>query len=145
MSGKARRSRRPPARRKGNRWGHLLQGALVSEAMTLFLMAFTAILLISFLTYDPADPAPLFGAATGRTVVANAAGPLGAFIAAAAFQLLGLAAYLVPIGATLSVWDRLRRRPRTGSALCVARVAVLERTQLRPTSRTSTLASTSST
>jgi S-DNA-T family DNA segregation ATPase FtsK/SpoIIIE len=116
MSATTRRARRPPARRKGSRWSHLLEGPLVSEALALALMAFTALLLISFLTYDAADPAPLFGAATGQPGVANAAGPLGAFVAAAAFQMLGLAAYLLPLGAALAAWDRLRRPQPARSA-----------------------------
>jgi S-DNA-T family DNA segregation ATPase FtsK/SpoIIIE len=117
MSATTRRARRPPARRKGSRWSHLLEGPLVSEALALTLMAFTALLLISFLTYEAADPAPLFGAATGRSGVSNAAGPLGAFVAAAAFQLIGLAAYLLPMGTALAAWDRLKRPapPRSAS------------------------------
>ena len=111
MSATTRRSGKPPARRKGSRWSHILDGPLVSEALTLALMALTALLLISFLTYNAADPAPVFGAASGRRGVANAAGPLGAFVAAACFQLLGLAAYLLPLGTALAIWERLRQRP----------------------------------
>ncbi|MCZ6651094.1 MAG: DNA translocase FtsK 4TM domain-containing protein, partial [Acidobacteria bacterium] len=111
MSATTRRSRKPPARRKGSRWSHILDGPLISESLTLALMALTALLLISFMTYNAADPAPVFGAASGRRGVANAAGPLGAFVAAACFQLLGLAAYLLPLATALAVWERLRQRP----------------------------------
>jgi S-DNA-T family DNA segregation ATPase FtsK/SpoIIIE len=88
----------------------LLEGRLVNEIVALALLAAAALLTLSLLTYHPADPAPIFGAAAGRSETGNAAGPVGAFLAAASFQLVGLAAYLLPLLILLLAWERLAAR-----------------------------------
>jgi S-DNA-T family DNA segregation ATPase FtsK/SpoIIIE len=105
-----RRRKRPPARRRGSAIARLLEGRLVNEVIALALLAAAALLALSLLSYDPADPAPIFGAATGRTETGNAAGPVGALLAAASFQLAGLAAYLLPLLILLLAWERLAAR-----------------------------------
>ncbi|MFQ5718078.1 MAG: DNA translocase FtsK 4TM domain-containing protein [Acidobacteriota bacterium] len=95
--GQARRASRPPGRRQRSPLARFFESVLWREIRSLLLLATTALLAVSLLTYSAADPAPIFGAAGGSPQIHNAAGPVGAFLAAAAFALLGLAAYLLPV------------------------------------------------
>ena len=92
-----RRVSRPPARRRGTWLTRFLASPLWKEVRTLALLAFGALLLVSLLTYHPGDPAPIFGTEGGVPDTRNAAGPVGAFLAAASFQMVGVAAYLLPV------------------------------------------------
>ncbi len=60
--------------------------------------------LIALTTYNPADPVPFFGAGAGG-VVANLAGPVGAFLAELSYQVLGYAAFLFPAIALALGWQ----------------------------------------
>jgi S-DNA-T family DNA segregation ATPase FtsK/SpoIIIE len=110
-----RRSQRPPSRRRGSALGRLLSVRLVREVIALALLALAALLTLSLVTYDPADPAPIFGAAAGRQATGNAVGPAGAFLAAASFQVLGLAAGILPLFFLLLAWQRLGARTGEGA------------------------------
>ncbi len=112
----ARRTSRPTARRRGSRLARLLRGPLLNEALALALLAFSVLAFISLLSHDPGDPAPLFGAAGGRQETRNAVGPVGAFLSGGGFQLLGLAAYVVPFLTLLLAWERLRAAQGDGRA-----------------------------
>ncbi|MFQ5669729.1 MAG: DNA translocase FtsK 4TM domain-containing protein [Acidobacteriota bacterium] len=119
-----RRSSRPQARRRRWAFPPFLTGRLGREILALGLLALSLLLLTSLLTYDPSDPAPLFGAASGRLAPHNATGPAGAFLAAASFQLLGLAAYLVPVLLMVAAGGRLGSRS-TGLATRLAGLVLL--------------------
>ena len=105
-SGNARRTSNPPARRRGTALSRFFASPLWREVRTLALLATSALLLASLLTYDARDPAPIFGATGGARDITNAAGPAGAFLAAASFQMVGVAAYLLPFLALLLAVNR---------------------------------------
>jgi S-DNA-T family DNA segregation ATPase FtsK/SpoIIIE len=68
----------------------------LSEFLGVALFATALIWLIALVTYDPADPAWFFHAGGARDP-ANFIGPVGAFVAELSVQVLGFAAYLVPV------------------------------------------------
>jgi S-DNA-T family DNA segregation ATPase FtsK/SpoIIIE len=75
----------------------------VNEFIGVVIFAGALLWLIALATYSPADPAWFFNDATGG-VTSNFAGPVGAFVAVVSFQLLGHAAYLVPLIFALAGW-----------------------------------------
>ena len=68
----------------------------LSEVTGVALFAATLLWLISLLSYSSADPAWFFNSVS-NAAPANFAGRVGAFLAEAAFQLLGYSAYLIPV------------------------------------------------
>jgi S-DNA-T family DNA segregation ATPase FtsK/SpoIIIE len=75
----------------------------VSEVTGVALFAATLLWLISLVSYSSTDPAWFFNSLT-ESRPANFAGPVGAFIAEAAFQLLGYSAYLIPVMLGYLAW-----------------------------------------
>ena len=75
----------------------------VSEFTGVALFAVAMICLVALATYSPSDPVWFFN--TGSDLApANFAGRIGAFIAELAYQLLGYAAYLVPLVLAVVGW-----------------------------------------
>ena len=114
-----RRQAPTPARRRGTLLTRLLSIGLAKDAVALAALALTVLLLVSLLTYDINDPAPLVGTEGGHLRPTNAAGPFGAWLAAAAYQSVGLAAWVLPGLALISAWSLLFRggARRAGSRL----------------------------
>ena len=71
------------------------------EAAFWVLAGLSLILLLSLLSYSPADPA--FSVASGDEVVTNRMGPAGAWFADIAFLLFGAFGYLFPILVLIAV------------------------------------------
>ena len=69
--------------------------AAAAEIAGILLLALAAFLLISLVSYDPADPSLFSAAASGRKI-GNFGGRAGAWLADLALQAFGLAAFLVP-------------------------------------------------
>ena len=68
---------------------------LISEFLGVVFFALASVWLIALVTYDPADAVWFFNAG-GELPPLNLAGLAGAFLAEVSYQILGLAAYLVP-------------------------------------------------
>ena len=75
----------------------------LSEVLGVVLFAAALLWFVALASYSPADPAWFFYAGPPRTV-GNFAGPIGAFAAEAAFQLLGYASFLLPIVLLVAGW-----------------------------------------
>jgi S-DNA-T family DNA segregation ATPase FtsK/SpoIIIE len=75
----------------------------VSEFLGVVLFGIALIWLIALASYSASDPAWFFNTGSGR-VPANFAGRVGAFIAELSYQLLGYAAYLVPVVSIVVGW-----------------------------------------
>ena len=71
---------------------HLVQG--LKEAALWVFLAIALLLFVCLITYSPHDPSPLFSGAGAK--VHNAIGPVGAWLAAALYFLIGYPAYLFP-------------------------------------------------
>ena len=88
----------------------------VSEFVGVALFAAALIWIIALATYAPDDPVWFFR--TGPSAApSNFAGRVGAFLAELSFQLVGSAAYMIPVLLVLIGWHyfwcrRLHRRPR---------------------------------
>jgi S-DNA-T family DNA segregation ATPase FtsK/SpoIIIE len=67
----------------------------ISEFTGVAIFAGSLLWLVALVTYSAPDPSWFFNTASGPT--ANFAGPFGAFLANVSFQLLGYAAYLLPV------------------------------------------------
>ena len=74
----------------------------VSEFIGVALFAAALIWMISLATYVPTDPVWFFSTGGGAPV--NFAGRIGAFLAELSFQLVGYAAYVVPVFLVLTGW-----------------------------------------
>lgn len=74
-----------------------------SELVGVVFFAVTLIWLIALSTYEPSDPAWFFKSAGPRAPV-NLAGRVGAFLAELSFQLVGYAAYVIPVLAGALGW-----------------------------------------
>jgi DNA segregation ATPase FtsK/SpoIIIE, S-DNA-T family len=70
-------------------------GAVAAEIAGILLLALAAFLLVSLVSYDPADPS-LFSGSSGAKKIGNFGGRAGAWLADIAFQVFGLAAFCVP-------------------------------------------------
>ncbi|HVH07743.1 MAG TPA: DNA translocase FtsK 4TM domain-containing protein [Myxococcota bacterium] len=120
-------SKRRSRERGGGARGRLLRGSLVREAAGVACLALAAIAGLALATYDPADVAFRLGAST------NAAGPLGATLAALLHAGIGAGAFvLVPALALLGIRlllgarvTALRPRFWVGTALLIAVLATL--------------------
>jgi S-DNA-T family DNA segregation ATPase FtsK/SpoIIIE len=75
----------------------------VSEFIGVALFAAALIWLIALATYVPTDPVWFFSAGA-RATPANFAGRIGAFLAELSFQLVGYAAYAIPLLFVFSGW-----------------------------------------
>ncbi len=75
----------------------------LSEVTGVALFGAALLCLVALITYDPGDPAWFFHSAS-TAATSNFAGPTGAFIAEAFFQLLGFSAYLIPLLAGYLAW-----------------------------------------
>ena len=76
----------------------------VSELAGVVLFGCAMIWLISLASYSPSDPVWFFN--TGRDLApANFAGRIGAFLAELSYQLLGYAAYVIPLVLVVMGWN----------------------------------------
>jgi S-DNA-T family DNA segregation ATPase FtsK/SpoIIIE len=75
----------------------------LSEVTGVALFGAALLCLVALITYSPADPAWFFNTVS-TAPTSNFAGPTGAFIAEAFFQLLGFSAYLIPLLAGYLAW-----------------------------------------
>jgi len=84
------------------------QGRFREEAIGFVCLASALFLAVALFSYSVTDPNPFDFAADG--VTRNWAGPVGATLAAAALQLVGLGAWLCACLLGLVGWNRIRRR-----------------------------------
>jgi S-DNA-T family DNA segregation ATPase FtsK/SpoIIIE len=75
----------------------------ISEFLGVALFALALIWLISLVTYEPTDPVWFF-TTEALHAPANFVGRVGAFLSELSFQLLGYAAYLIPMAAAWAGW-----------------------------------------
>ena len=75
----------------------------LSEVLGVVLFAAALLWFVALVSYSPADPAWFFYAGPPRPVE-NFAGPVGAFAAECAFQLLGYASFLLPVVLLVAGW-----------------------------------------
>jgi len=75
----------------------------LSEILGVVLFAAALLWMVSLVSYNPSDPAWFFNNAD-RADVANFAGRVGAFLAVVSFQLLGYAAYFLPVVLGFAGW-----------------------------------------
>lgn len=85
---------------------HLAQG--LKEAALWVFLAVALLLFVCLLTYSPHDPSPFYSGEGGR--VHNAIGPVGAWLAAALYFLIGYPAYLFPFLLAWAGWMIFRTR-----------------------------------
>ena len=83
-------------------------GRFRDEAVGFVCLASAVFLAIALISYDAADPNPFDFAADGTT--ANWGGPVGATLAAASLQIVGLGAWLCFVLLAVGGWNRIRRR-----------------------------------
>ena len=88
---------------------HLAQG--LKEAALWVFLAIALLLFVCLLTYSPQDPSPFFSGAGGR--VHNAIGPVGAWLAAVLYFLIGYPACLLPFLLAWAGWMVFRSRKST--------------------------------
>ena len=74
----------------------------LSEFVGVALFAASLLFLIALASYSPSDPVWFFN--TGADVPSNFAGRIGAFLGELSFQLLGYAAYLIPLVLAVVGW-----------------------------------------
>src|SRR5216683_2056857 len=91
----------------------------VNEIIAIALIALGLLLFLCLFSYDPNDPS---WNAAGESGAHNWVGAVGANVAAALFQTIGFAAYLLPLLLLATAWRRFRSR-RINAAL--SRVAGL--------------------
>ncbi|MGD8329273.1 MAG: DNA translocase FtsK 4TM domain-containing protein [Acidobacteriota bacterium] len=84
------------------------QGRFREEAIGFLCLAAAIFLAVALISYNAADPNPFDLAADGTT--RNWAGPVGATLAAATFQLLGLGAWLATVALCMVGINRIRGR-----------------------------------
>lgn len=84
------------------------QGRFREEAIGFVCLAAAVFLAVALISYTAADPNPFDFAASAP--IQNWAGPVGATLAAIAFQLVGLGAWLCAFVLALVGWNRIRRR-----------------------------------
>lgn len=79
----------------------------VNEIVAIGLIAMALLLGLCLASYNPNDPS---WNAAGETVAHNWVGAVGANVAAALFQSIGLASYLLPVLILAAAWRRFRTR-----------------------------------
>jgi len=92
-----------PRKRKGP----ASQGRFREEAIGFVCLATAVFLAVALISYTAADPNPFDFAASAP--IQNWAGPVGATLAALAFQLVGVGAWLCAFVLALVGWNRIRR------------------------------------
>ncbi len=102
-SPKAAKRRKTPART-------LVLPERLSETIGVALTALALLILTSLLSYSPGDPAWYFKETIPRPTH-NLIGPVGAFLAEAHFQIIGLASYLLVGLLFIAGWNRFWCRP----------------------------------
>ena len=75
----------------------------LSEILGVALFAIALLWMVALVSYNPSDPAWFFNNAS-RADVANFAGRVGAFLAVVSFQLLGYAAFFLPVVLGFAGW-----------------------------------------
>src|SRR5881296_2949727 len=90
-------------------WKQIFRSPRFGEIAGVFLAGMAILSAVSIATYSPDDPSFFFRGG-GHGGPANAIGTFGATLSAAAFQLIGLGAFLVPVVLMLLAWDSFRRR-----------------------------------
>src|SRR5438552_15192930 len=90
-------------------WKKVLRSRRFGEIAGVFLAGLGLLSAIAIVTYHPDDPS-FFRVGRGGASIENAAGTVGANLSCAAFQLVGLGAYLVPILFGLLAWGAFARR-----------------------------------
>src|SRR5574340_487779 len=88
---------------------HLAQG--LKEAALWVFLAIAVLLFVCLLTYSPHDPSPFYSGEGGP--IHNAIGPVGAWLAAALYFLIGYPAYLFPFLLAWAGWMIFRTRKAT--------------------------------
>src|SRR5574337_1399213 len=88
---------------------HLAQG--LKEAALWVFLAVAILLFVCLLTYSPHDPSPFYSGEGGP--IHNAIGPVGAWLAAALYFLIGYPAYLFPFLLAWAGWMIFRTRKAT--------------------------------
>ena len=78
-----------------------------NEIVAIALLAMGLLLALCLASYNPNDPS---WNAAGQNEARNLVGVIGANVAAAAFQTVGLAAYLLPLLLVAAAWRRFRTR-----------------------------------
>lgn len=78
-----------------------------NEIIAIALCALGLLLALCLLSYKPNDPS---WASAGQAETHNLVGAVGAWVAAALFQAVGLAAYLLPLLLLAAAWRRFRTR-----------------------------------
>src|ERR1700741_846555 len=79
----------------------------LNEIIAIGLIALALLLGLCLASYNPNDPS---WNAAGETVARNWVGVVGANVAAALFQAIGLASYLLPFLIIAAAWRRFRSR-----------------------------------
>ena len=90
-------------------WKKVLRSPRFGEIAGVFLAGLGLLSAIAIVTYHPDDPS-FFRVGRGGASIENAAGTVGANLSCAAFQLVGLGAYLVPVLIGLLSWGAFTRR-----------------------------------
>ncbi len=75
----------------------------LSEILGVALFAIALLWMVALVSYSPSDPVWFFNNAS-RADVANFAGRVGAFLAVVSFQLLGYAAFFLPVVLGFAGW-----------------------------------------
>ena len=83
-------------------------GRFRDEAVGFVCLASAVFLAIALISYNAADPNPFDFAADGTT--ANWGGPVGATLAAASLQIVGVGAWLCVVLLAVGGWNRIRHR-----------------------------------
>jgi S-DNA-T family DNA segregation ATPase FtsK/SpoIIIE len=94
----------------------------LNEIIAIALMALALLLGLCLASYNPNDPS---WNAAGEAAATNWVGAIGANVAAALFQSIGLAAYLLPFMIIAAAWRRFRARRINAPLLRVAGLALL--------------------
>jgi S-DNA-T family DNA segregation ATPase FtsK/SpoIIIE len=81
----------------------------LQEYVGILLLAMSALLFVSLLSYDPGDPS--LTSLSSNPAVHNLSGKVGAVVADLLFQGIGGGAYLLPLGALFLGWRSVLRRP----------------------------------
>src|SRR5437773_6540278 len=94
----------------------------VNEIIVIALVATALLLGLCLASYHPNDPS---WNAAGETRAQNWIGTIGANVAAALFQSIGLAAYLIPFLVLAAAWRRFRARRINAPVLRLVGLIVL--------------------
>src|ERR1041385_868629 len=94
----------------------------LNEIIAIALAALALLLGLCLASYNPNDPS---WNAAGETAARNWIGTIGANVAAALFQSIGLAAYLLPFLIMAAAWRRFRARRINAPVVRVAGLALL--------------------